>query len=79
MNCNDFQAVLMANKSWIRKITCPPPNTHAHTHAHTGSCFTACCAGFIQESDIRSFRLFSAVNECFADFYNTAWEGISRN
>lgn len=24
MNCNDFQAVLMANKSWIRKLTRTP-------------------------------------------------------
>lgn len=57
MNCNDFQAVLMANKSWIRTLTRTPPlsHTHAHTHTckhtHTGSCFMACCAGFIQESD----------------------------
>lgn len=38
MNCNDFQAVLMANKSWIRKLTHTlPPSlclSHAHTHMH---------------------------------------------
>lgn len=84
MNCNDFQAVLMANKSWIRKLTHTPSFSHTCTHTHPN---TPTQGHVSWRAALGSFRSqMGKVLSCFLllmtvvlTFIITAWKGISRN
>lgn len=94
MNCNDFQAVLMANKSWIRKLTRTSSislslsQTHTHTCTHTHPHTNTPTQGHVSwRAALGSFRSqMGKVLSCFLllmtlvlTFIITAWKEISRN
>lgn len=80
MNCNDFQAVLMANKSWIRKITCPPPRTHAHSRAHTqGHVSWHAVQGSFRSQMNKVLGYFLLLMSVLLTFIMQHGRGISRN
>lgn len=74
MNCNDFQAVLMANKFWIRKLT--------HTHAHKlnpGHVSWRAALGSFRSQMGKVLSCFLLLMTFVLTFITTAWKGISRN
>lgn len=84
MNCNDFQAVLMANKSWIRKLTRTPSLSHTQAPTHTNTptqghvSWHAVPGSFRSQMD-KVLSCFLLLMTVVLTFIITAWKGISRN